>query len=114
MIRRTFLQTIALTAGTLVGWLKGTQDASALPKCGDFDITCPSGWTVTHRIDKFGRHVIKSTKRFKGPFPYWTKVDVPPRVFGFLRNRTVFEDIYQRHSDVCITDLENTRQKAGK
>ncbi len=112
MIRRTFLQAIALSAGTLAGWLKGTQNVSALPKCVSFDCVgfdSLSGWTVTHRIDNVGRHVIQSTKRFKGPFPYWTKVDAPALVSGFCRKRTVFEDIYKRHCDVCITDLEISR-----
>ena len=67
MIRRTFLQAVALSVGTLTGWLKGSRDNTVHVKCRKPHllapiVTCGNGWTVTHRIDKDGLHVIRSTQ----------------------------------------------------
>lgn len=91
-----------------------SRHASALPKLGDFDITCPDGWTVTHCLDKDGRHVIRSTRTVtraeyiaRGGF---VLCDTPqPPVLGFVRSYDVQEDIYKKHWDVLVTDREIPR-----
>lgn len=107
MIRRAFLQTVALSVGLLPGWLKRVPSQV---KAGDFDITCPSGWTVTHRINKDGLHVVRSTRvvtreqyNARGGFAL---CDTPPLMRGLARSIDVCEDIYKRHWDICITDRE--------
>ena len=107
MIRRAFLQMVVLSAGVLPGWLKGRQDALIQEKVTNFDIARASGWTVTHRIDKYGLHVIRSTRTLaRGESCHVC----PPEVPGFERTCDVMSAVNSGgHWDLGITDREIPR-----
>lgn len=114
MIRRTFFRTIALVAAGFAGWLKAAPAATSLVKLRTPHllapiVTCSKGWIVTHRIDKDGLHVIRSsrivTKAEYAARPGFVLCDVPPLPSGFLRSIDVMPAVNCQGSwDVGITD----------
>ncbi len=108
MIRRTFFRTIALAAAGFAGFAGWLKAAPAATK--GWTIT---DWTITHRIDKDGLHVMRSIRTVTRieyiARPGLALCDVPPLMSGFVRSIDVQEDIYRRHWDIGITDREIPR-----